>query len=125
VKRHSTSSRIAAGLAAFLLAFAQLAMAAFAPTAATPKMAESMAAGAPCHGVEADPGAAQLCFKKNCQQDAQKHDKPSLDPAALPRQEALRVDPPCDPDLGCGDRRSLLVRATSPPPLLAFSRRLE
>jgi hypothetical protein len=106
------------------LVFAQLAMAAFAPPAHTPAMARAMAEAMPCH--EPDPAVQHLCIKKNCQEDAQKNDRPSCAVAALPTLDGLRVDPPRDPDpIPATVPESVLARATSPPPEVLFSRRLE
>ena len=123
VKRSSLPVRSAAAFVAAMICFAQVAMAAFAPPARTPAMVAAMAERMPCH--EADPARAALCVKKNCQDDAQKHELPSLEPAPLPPPVALRVDVPSD-DPGKGrDLESLRARAASPPPLVLFAHRRE
>ena len=125
--RRRVLRRSGALLIAFCLAFAQVAMAAFAPPA-TPAMAQAMsqamAAGDECH--EEDPAGRHACIKKNCHEDAQKRDVPALDLPPAPLRQALRVDAPRDD--GSNPREvpgSLLARATSPPAVIAFARRLE
>lgn len=123
MRRRSASTRACAFFAAFALVFAQVAMAAFAPPAATPAMATEMAADDGCH--EADPGAKHVCLK-TCQAEPQKPEAPTL--CALPplvdaglRVEMLHVA--ISPGRLVG--HSLLARAAAPPPHLLFSRFLE
>ena len=123
MRRRSLFSRTATAFAVFALAFAQVAMAAFAPPAAMPEMVQAMAAEADCH--EADPGAKHVCLK-TCQAEPQKDEVPSL--AALPPalDAGLRVEV-VQPSLPEGrlTGASLLARAAAPPPHLLFARFLE
>ena len=121
--RPSPSQRFAATLAAFAIAFSQLAMAAFAPQAASPKMAEAMAAEGHCAGMDA---AAKHVCEKSCEAEPQKHEIPSL--AALPpaADPGLRIELAAAPSLHPGVvPEALLARATAPPPTLLFCRFLE
>jgi len=104
---------------AFAISFAQVAMAAYAPMAASPAMQESMAQDG-CAGMDAV--GKHVCIK-SCQAEPQKAESPSL--AALPplADPGLRVDlPAACVDLRPAPVRSLLTRATAPPPHLRFSR---
>ena len=123
MRRRSLLSRATTALAAFALAFAQVAMAAFAPPAAMPEMVQAMADAEDCH--EADPGAKHVCLK-TCQAEPQKDEAPSL--GALPpaldaglRVEFRELAVPAGRLAGC----SLLARAAAPPPHLLFARFLK
>ena len=124
MSRRNSFARAGAILLAAVLAFTQVAVAALAPPARTPAMEQARAEGAPCH--ETDASLAHLCFKKNCQDEAQKNDAPGVTVAPASSRQALRVDPPRDPgSIPRETPESVLVRATSPPPEILFARRLE
>ena len=120
--RRSPFTRFLAPCLALALAYAQVAMAAFAPAAHAPQMQASMAEGG-CHGM--DPAAKHVCIK-TCQDEAQKAESPSL--AALPPalDAGLRIElavPSCG--VSIVRPRSLIARATSPPLHLVLSRLLQ
>ena len=122
MKRSSRILRIWAFATAISLAFAQVALAAFACPVAAPDMAQMMAS-ADCH--EADPGTKHLCAK-TCQDEPQKSEAPSF--AALPpsTEGGLRIE--TRQLRGANDRiavNATLERATSPPPAILFSRFLK
>jgi len=121
--RPSAHQRLAAALAAFAICFSQLAMAAFAPQAAAPRMVEAMASEGHCAGM--DPAAKHVCEKK-CEAEPQKHEIPSL--AALPpaADPGLRIELAAARSLDHGVvPEAALARSTAPPPTLLFCRFLE
>ena len=124
MRRNSLPARVLAFAAVFALAFAQVAMAAFAPMAAQPQMAHAMAADDGC--AMDDPGAKHLCMKE-CQAEPQKGEMPTL--AALPPapDRGLRVElaPLAIPSGRQAGDEGLLARATAPPLQVLFARFLE
>ena len=122
MKRRSLILRLWAFAAAVSLAFTQVALAAFACPLGEPQMHQEMASE-DCH--DADPGTRHLCVK-TCQDEPQKYEVVAL--AALPPSTdgGLRIqgaDLQAEPQ---GVRRdTLLVRATSPPATVLYSRFLK
>ena len=119
-------ARIASTFFAFALACCQVALAAFAPQARTPDMAQTMARGMRCH--EADPLRVGLGVKKNRQDQAQQRDTPMLHAVALSAGTSLRVDFPRDEvprEREPPSPSPSLDRFTSAPPLILFAHRRE
>ena len=78
------------------------------------------AAGFICGG---DDDRGTLCMKV-CQDEPQKHEIFSLDIAPPPRQDGLRIEPLLHLPV-TSYRAEIAPRATSPPPLLLYSRYLK
>ena len=113
--------RLAACAAAASLFFAQVALAAFMCSMPAPEMTQAMEADG-CHG--ASPGAHHLCVK-TCQDEPQKSEAPTF--AALPpaADAGVRVLLQ-EPSGGQGAVfDALIVRATSPPRAILYSRFLK
>jgi hypothetical protein len=123
MRRRSSLTRIGTFVIAFALAFAQVAMASFVPSAGMPAMQQGMASEDGCQG--GDPGGKHLCMK-TCQAEAQKSEIPVLAALPPPVEMGLRITFPelANPE-GCAIGVSLLARLTAPPLHLLFSRFLK
>jgi hypothetical protein len=127
MRRRSRFLHTWALIAAFVLAFSQVALAAYTCPMGAVEMAQAMPAmemaAENCHEMAA--ASLPMCVK-SCQDEPQKNDTPSLTALPPSPDSGLRVDLPCSERL----ERSVVVdaaleRATSPPPTLLFARFLK